>query len=240
VTAPDPPDYARGWRFAEDLVDDDRLAAIEAMTDEEVDAELRAGGVDPPHVPSAEDLLAKAAALAAREAAKPGDPARGWAFAEKLLQESPDSVRSVTSYLDRATELAKASSPPRRVPRRRRTAWIVATVPAALVTIFAVMNGGAIAAIVRGQEVKPTDTWLPWRPPRITPEQKAASLRVEALAACNTQDMSACEAKLDEAAELDPEGEHAKPVVKARAAIAAWKGITDPDKEPHLKPKAPQ
>jgi hypothetical protein len=39
-------------------------------------------------------------------------------------------------------------------------------VPAALVIIFAVMNGGAIAAIMRGQEVKPTDTWFRWEPTR--------------------------------------------------------------------------
>jgi hypothetical protein len=254
VTASDQPDYARGWHFAEGLLDEDRLAQVEAMSDEEVDAELRADGVDPESVPSAEGVLAKAAAFAAGEASGPVDHARGWAFAERLLAEdgeeqpaTPDGVRSVASYLDRAAELArqeevraKASSPPRRSPRRRRTAWLVAAAPAALVTIFAVMNGGAIAAIVRGQEVKPTDTWFPWRPPPLTPQQKAASLRAEALSACNSQDMAGCEAKLDEAAEMDPDGDHAKPIVKARAAIDAWKRTTDPDEKPHQKPQLPR
>jgi len=252
VTASDQPDYARGWLFAEGLLDEDRLAQIEAMSDDEVDAELRADGVDPESVPSAEGVLAKAAAFAASEASGVAvDHARGWAFAQKLLAEdggekpaTPDGPRSVASYLDRAAELARqdeargtVSSSPRRSPRRRRTPWVFAVVPAALVTIFAVMNGGAIAAIVRGEEVKPTDTWFPWRPPPLTPQQKAASLRAEALAACNSQDMSGCEAKLDEAAEMDPDGEHAKPVMKARAAIDAWKKTTDPDDKPHQKPR---
>jgi len=62
--------------------------------------------------------------------------------------------------------------------------------------------------MVRGRELKPTDTWFPWRPPPITPEQEAASIRIEALAACTSQDWSGHEAKLDEAAEMDAEGEH--------------------------------
>jgi hypothetical protein len=253
VTAPDP-DYARGWLFAERLLDEDRLARVDAMSDEEVEAELRAGGVDPERVPSAEDLLAKAAAFAAGEVSGAVDHARGWAFAQKLLAEdgeekpaTPDGARSVDYYLARAAELARQeeargkasplpSSLPKRSPRRRRMTWVAALVPAALVTIFAVMNGGAIAAIVRGQEVKPTDTWFPWRPPPPTPQQKAASIRVEALAACNSQDWSDCETKLDEAAEIDPEGENAKVVVKARTAIDAWRRATDPGRKPHLKP----
>ena len=249
MTAADP-DYARGWLFAESLLDEDGLARLDAMSDEEIHAELRAGGVDPESVPSAERLLARAAAFAASEASGAVDHARGWAFAEKLLAEdggekpaTPEGARSAAFYLARAAELSrqeeardKASSPQRRRPQRRRTAWLVALVPAALVTIFAVMNGGAIAAIVRGQEIKPTDTWFPWRPPPPTPEQKAASIRVEALAACNSQDWSSCEEKLDEAAEIDPEGENAKVVVKARASIDAWRRATDPNQKPHLKP----
>ncbi len=253
MTAPGP-DYARGWLFAESLLDEDRLARIDAMSDEEVAAELRAGGVDPESVPSAEHLLAKAGAFAASEPSATVDHARGWAFAEKLLAEdggekpaTPEGARPADWYLARAAELSRqeeardkardrVSSPPRRAPRRRRTAWLIALVPAALVTIFAVMNGGAIAAIVRGQDVKPTDTWFPWRPPPPTPEQKAASIRVEALAACNSQDWSDCEEKLDEAAEIDPEGENAKVVVKARAAIDAWRRSTDPGGKPHPKP----
>jgi len=224
------------------------------MSDEEVAVELRAGGVDLESVPSAEHLLAKAAAFAASEASGAVDHARGWAFAEKLLAEdrgekpaTPDGARSADFYLGKAAELARQeeardeasslpSSLPKRSPRRRRMTWVAALVPAALVTIFAVMNGGAIAAIVRGQEVKPTDTWFPWRPPPPTPQQKAASIRVEALAACNSQDWSDCEEKLDEAQEIDPDGENTKVVVNARAAIDAWRRTTDPNQKPHRKP----
>ncbi len=96
-----------------------------------------------------------------------------------------------------------------RTRRRRRTRWVAAAVPAALVCMFAVMNGEAIAAIVRGQPVKPTDTWSLWRLSPSTPQQTAATLRAEALAACSNQDFEGCEALLDEAAQMDPEGEHA-------------------------------
>jgi hypothetical protein len=91
--------------------------------------------------------------------------------------------------------------------------------------------------MVRGRELKPTDIWFPWRRPPITPEQEAASIGVEALAACNSQDWSGHEAKLDEAAEMDAEGEHAKPGVKAPASIDAWKRTTDPGEEHHQRPK---
>jgi hypothetical protein len=103
----------------------------------------------------------------------------------------------------------KASVAIERTRRTRRTMWLAAAVPAALVCIFAVMNGEAIAAIVRGQPVKPTDTWSLWRLSPSTPQQTAATLRAEALAACSNQDFEGCEALLDEAAQMDPEGEHA-------------------------------
>jgi hypothetical protein len=254
VTAADRPDHARGWRFAQELLDEDVFARIDAMSDEDVDGELRAGGVDPDRVPSAEAFLARADALAARAAAAPADHARGWAFAEKLLAEdgekkpaTPDDPRPAEWYLERAAELGrqketptKASMAIERTPRRRRTMWAVAAVPAALVSIFAVMNGGAIAAIVRGQPVQPTDTWFPWRPSPSTPQQKAAILRAEALAACGNQDFQGCEALLDQAAQMDPEGEHAKSVVQAREAIGAWHDKMDFGEKPHLKPSPPR
>jgi hypothetical protein len=127
-----------------------------------------------------------------------------------------------------------------RTRRRRRTRWVAAAVPAALVCIFAVMNGEAIAAIVRGQPVKPTDTWSLWRLSPSTPQQTAATLRAEALAACGNQDFEGCEALLDEAAQMDPEGEHAKSVVQAREAIGAWHDKMDLGDNHHSKPIPPR
>ncbi len=118
--------------------------------------------------------------------------------------------------------------------------WAAAAVPAALVSIFAVMNGEATAALVRGQLVKPTDTWSLGRPSPSTPQQKAATLRAEALAACGNQDFEGREALLDQAAQMDPEGEHAKSVVQAREAIGAWHDEMDFGDKPHSKPIPPR
>jgi hypothetical protein len=113
-------------------------------------------------------------------------------------------------------------------------------VPAALVSIFAVMNGEATAAIVRGQLVKPTDTWSLGRPSPSTPQQKATIVRAEALAACGNQDFEGCEALLDQAAQMDPEGEHARSVVQAREAIGAWHDKMDFGDKHHSKPIPPR
>jgi hypothetical protein len=78
------------------------------------------------------------------------------------------------------------------------------------------------------------------RRPHPAPEQKAASIRVEGLAACNSQDWSGGEAKLDEAEEMDHDGENAKPVVKTRAAIDAWQRTTDPGEKPDQKRRPPR
>jgi hypothetical protein len=102
------------------------------------------------------------------------------------------------------------------------------------------MNGEATAALVRGQLVKPPDTWSLGRPSPSTPQQKAAILRTEALAACGNQDFEGREALLDEAAQMDPEGEHAKSVVQAREAIGAWHDEMVFGNEHHSEPIPPR
>jgi hypothetical protein len=73
-----------------------------------------------------------------------------------------------------------------------------------------------------------------------TPEQRAASIRVDGLAACTRQDRSGGETKLDEVAAMDRDGEHAKPIVKTGAAIDAWKRTTDFVEEPDQNPSPPR
>ncbi len=111
--------------------------------------------------------------------------------------------------------------------------------PAALVGIFAVMSGEAIA-VVRGQLVKPTDTWSLWRPSPSTPQQTAATLRAEALTACSNRDFEGCEALLDEAAQMVPEGEHTKSVVESPEAIGAWHDEMVVGDRHHSKPIPPR
>ena len=253
MSATDDTDHARGWLFAEGLLLEDQIARQEKMSDAELDEALRADGLDPERVPSAEALLAKAAALAAKKEGGDVDHVRGWDYVERLIAEdgaakgpNADRVPTLERLLARAEELSKepasggvvaqavaaeapASTPHRAVMSawRLRPLWLVAAVPGVLLTVFALMNGGAILAIVRGQEIKPDDTWLPWKPVP-TPEERAAPARAYAFAACEKQRWSECETKLDEARGIDPEGEKAPRVVEARAAIEGAKTAPAP------------
>jgi hypothetical protein len=65
VSTPNKPDPARGWQFVQKLLDEEEIARIEKLSDEEIDTELRAHGRDPARLPNAEELLAKAEARAA-------------------------------------------------------------------------------------------------------------------------------------------------------------------------------
>jgi hypothetical protein len=60
VSTADKPDPARAWKYVDDLLADEELERLEKMSPEEVDGELRAVGVDPASIPSAEELFAKA------------------------------------------------------------------------------------------------------------------------------------------------------------------------------------
>jgi hypothetical protein len=97
-------------------------------------------------------------------------------------------------------------------------------VPAAPFTIVAFMNGGndLHSRARSGGEAR----------------RKALSIRVEALAVCSSQESSACEARLREAEEMDPQGKPAKPILKPRTSIDARKRTADPSAEPYrrLKP----
>ncbi len=53
-----------------------------------------------------------------------------------------------------------------------------------------------------------------------TPHERAAALRDEGLAACGNQLWDTCEQKLNDAKELDPNGENEPRVVEARKTIA--------------------
>jgi hypothetical protein len=58
------------------------------------------------------------------------------------------------------------------------------------------------------------------RPHDTTPQQRAAKLRDEAYGACAETEWARCAAKLDEARELDPEGEADPRVMAARRAVS--------------------
>jgi DNA-directed RNA polymerase specialized sigma24 family protein len=77
--------------------------------------------------------------------------------------------------------------------------------------LIAVALGGPLGGVASWEGAKPD---VPVH--IITPRERAAELRHEAIAACETGDWEACLARLDRAAKLDPAGEEAPEVLQAR------------------------
>lgn len=246
MSAEDGIDHARGWLFVEGLLLEDKVARLEGLDGAELEAELRADGVDPARVPGVEQLVARAASKAKQAPERTEvDHVRGWAFVEGLPggedeQEGARKVPSLQRLIARAEELAReeargvqaraveARAPEvarpggERAKARWRGVWLVAAALGLMLLVFAALNGAAIVAFFKGEEIRPDDPWLPWKPAP-APEQRAARLRNQAFKACREQRWSACEAELDEARRLDPAGESAAPVVEARKAIVEGK-----------------
>jgi hypothetical protein len=217
MTVADKPDLAAGWGFVEDLLAADELERLEKLTDAELEAELKADGLDAGRLPAVTELVAAGA-----ERAREPDAARGWRHVEKLLQEGElDSSR-----LPGAGELVARASAQSRVAKvvpiasRRRARLVAALVAVAAspLVVLAVGNRAALVAAVRREPIRPGDTWLPWRAAP-TPHERAEALRSEAIASCDAGQWQVCGRRLDEALAMDPDGE-AQPGVQAmRRAI---------------------
>jgi hypothetical protein len=195
VSTPNKTDPARGWMYVEKLLAEEEAERIERLSDEEFAAELKRKGVDPSRARSAEDLLARAMARAAQQrpvvAPTPSRPL------EPAVKPEPA-----------ATAKSPAAPEGRVVPlpqRRPRMAWWAAA-------------AASIAAIVGAAALEGPAVVAHFRPP--TPEEKAEGLRDEAIADCARGSWGPCAQRLDEAARLDPAGESAERVQKAREAIA--------------------
>ena len=77
MSQPKKNDPAREWMFVEMLLDDE-IERIQNLSDKELEGEMRAQGLDPSHVPSAEELMAKVQRPGAERdaAAKANGPTR--------------------------------------------------------------------------------------------------------------------------------------------------------------------
>jgi hypothetical protein len=64
VSTPDKPDPARGWLYVEKRLDEEEDERIKSLSDDALRAELRQGATDPEKEWSADELLARAEALA--------------------------------------------------------------------------------------------------------------------------------------------------------------------------------
>ena len=71
----DKPDTARGWQFVEKLLADDDIERLDQASDEEVERQMQAQGVQATGIPSAEELIAQVAKRAGkRQAHRPDVP----------------------------------------------------------------------------------------------------------------------------------------------------------------------
>jgi hypothetical protein len=116
VTTPDKPDPVRAWLYVDNLLADEELARLEKLSEKELEDELRAAGID--RVPSTEELMARAAARAARSAAKQPTPA-------KPPEAAPATVTALPV-------------------RQRRSVWAIGLLAAALSITLIVMSTGGV------------------------------------------------------------------------------------------------
>src|ERR1019366_797141 len=93
-----------------------------------------------------------------------------------------------------AQKPAPVASPP---ARRMRPGPLVAAVALGALGAAALVNREAIVAYVKGEPIGPDRPWAPPTAPS-TPQQRAASIRGEAFAACDAQRWTECAGKLDE------------------------------------------
>jgi hypothetical protein len=185
----------------EDDAEDTELRAVAAMSDADLDAELRAMGVDPGEVAGW--------AAAARE-----KPAEGELSAAVMV--APVGPRGV----------AESAADPAR--RRRRLVLALATAGAAAAAggyVYGTRQPEPQPPVVPTVPTVPTAPKVPGPAPsdKAPVEMSASDLRASARAACDTKRWQECLALLDAAAAKDPAGDDAGEVKALRAR--AEKGI---------------
>jgi hypothetical protein len=179
------------WDAVMKMVDEDEAKRLQGMTDEEIDREARAEGLDPG-----------------------ADRARGEALAARFGRTSDKvpvsrEVRSPRGESAPSAPLPTAPRAPRRVPY---ATWAIAAVLGGLVLTLLVERR-EVMAWLDGEPAKiEPDRWGPPREP--TPREHAEALRKEAETSCQLELWGRCSTKLDEAMKLDPAGE-SQPRVQA-------------------------
>jgi hypothetical protein len=64
MSTPEKPDLARGWLFIEKLLAEDDLDSVDQVSDEEVERQMNAQGIDVTGMATLEELLARVEARA--------------------------------------------------------------------------------------------------------------------------------------------------------------------------------
>jgi hypothetical protein len=207
-------DPARVWTFAEDLLAADEAARIEKLSDDELHAEMRREGMDPARVPSADEMLARVEARAARRAAVGSrvPESRRVAPATPFSPPEESNARRVAQAVP-LEPVRLEPAPPRPMPRA--LVWLLAAAFALGFVFIGVAEGPAIVAYFERPRITPDNER--YVPP--TPHELAEKLRDDAMGHCAVSSWASCKDKLDEAARLDPAGDSEPDVLRARAAI---------------------
>jgi hypothetical protein len=189
------------WDAVMKMVDEDEAKRLQGMSEEEIDREARAEGLDPA-----------------------ADRARGEALAARLRRTSD----KVPVSREAAVGTGRAGPAPgvsgRAVPSTRPKP--ARRVPYAVWAIAAVVGVLALVLLFERDEVM---AWFNGEPARIEPDrprppeepsaqERAKALRREAEITCQLELWVRCGQKLDEATKLDPAGE-SEPRVQALRAV---------------------
>jgi hypothetical protein len=143
------------------------------------------------------------------------DPARV-PSAEQLLTRAEERAR-LRRLASAGKQGAKVPALPERTRRAPRILWLVAAAFGAAIVTLGIERREVVAWLRHDTPAIGPDRWSPDTAP--TPQERAAKLRDEAVAACGAALWGTCEERLDEARTLDPAGEGEARVEKARRQI---------------------
>ncbi|MGO9832801.1 MAG: hypothetical protein ACLP1X_01160 [Polyangiaceae bacterium] len=214
MNEPDKIDPARAWLFAESLLAEEEAEllaeSVEAMSDAEIEQEMRGGGYDPASVPTADEFVARGVERAA----------------ERERANEAREAAKVVALAERR--------------RTRWVLTLIAAMFALFLVVMVKQGPAIVAFFKHEPaEIGPDNDWSPPKaPPAPTPAQKEAeALRDEAITECDHQGWSVCRLNLDYAQSLDPAGEDSPRVRRARSQLEEI--LREIDKGPHLEDKPP-
>lgn len=229
----DEAENVRLWLFIENRLAEDEAARIEALSEEELDDEMRAAGVDPQSVVTFDDVLARvraqnggAGGMAQAPGGEEGDDGPG----EAAMFNGAGIVRAVPAPAasESSMETRRLPSARRRDPKANeaegaaephgthRVLWLLAACfLLALGAIGYVERGAIVARLHRttpvdiGPAPEPLPTPpapAPSAPAQLTPAEESARARETAQQACSAGEWVKCQYSIDRAFQLDPLG----------------------------------
>jgi hypothetical protein len=234
VSAPKKLSPAEAMRAVREQAARDAMDEVKALSEADLDAELRAEGVDPAEAErQAQAAIEAALARVPGEDAEGAEPQHGFAVPAGTRTETQTGAEKERAL--RAKDGgrsggggADASKTAAHSMRRRWTVSGVLVVAAGAAIAVGITNGAQIVAALRGDvDAGPAPSAdasasapLPVAPTAPPEANRSLVLRRDALAACARADWAACRMGLDGARDVDPDGEKLPEVVAARRALS--------------------